>query len=142
MAQLDDVLEQFRGLKPDDIAAMVKRRGIKGRMGTTYGCPMALLLDGQSTGTYVIGRRYIVRRSGRAVEKSRTPDNVRSFVRKFDIGGYPDLVAPPPRCVRQGKKAKPSGSDTNRHTKVSKKTPRVIVNHVRKLVGRFSGDED
>lgn len=33
-------------------------------MGTTYGCPMALLLDNAFTGEFVIGRTYIVRRSG------------------------------------------------------------------------------
>lgn len=135
MSTLDDVMVQFEGKTPDQIADMVRLHKIKGRMGTTYGCPMALLLDGISTGAYVIGRRYIARRSGKTIEKKRTPVNVATFVRKFDIGGYPDIVAPPPRCMaprgrtRRGPKDK-GGEHKNRK-------PRVVQNHIGKLVGRF-----
>ena len=136
MNQLTDVLKQFEGKTPDDIAEIMRRRKIKGRMGTTYDCPMALLLDGVSTGRYVIGRKYIVRQSGKVIQKSRTPDNVATFVRKFDVGDYPDLVAPPPRCmVPRGEPRAPHGRADDRTQRDRK---RVIKNHIRKLVGRFS----
>jgi hypothetical protein len=135
MSQLSDVLEQFRGKNADEIAAMVKRRGIKGRMGTTYGCPMALLLNQARHGEFVIGRKYVVRRSGDRIEKQRTPRNIEAFVRKFDIGGYPDMVAPPPRCVAKlGDKLRPASKGTR-----GQRTRPPIKNHLAKLVGRFHG---
>lgn len=127
--QVDDVLALFEGKTPDAIAAMVKRRGIKGRMGTTYNCPMAILLHNMSTGAYVIGRRYIVRISGRDIQKAPTPKNVHQFLHKFDLGGYPDIIAPPPRCM-PGKPGPKETRKGNRH-----KSP--VKNHLGKLVARF-----
>jgi len=130
MSTLEDVIAQFRHKTADEIATMVRKRGIKGRMGTTYGCPMALLLDGSFTGEYVIGRKYIVRRSGAKMQKARTPRQVAIFVRKFDLGGYPDIVAPPPRCTNGQKKRHGASGHTGR-------TRPPIKNHISKLVGRF-----
>ena len=124
----------FQDKSPDEIAAVVKRRGIKGRMGTTYGCPMALLLGGVSTGEFVIGRRYIVRRSGDKIEKMRTPRQIEQFMRKFDIGGYPELIAPPPRCLKPTTRRPNKGSGSGR-------TRPPIKNHLAKLVNRF-GKQD
>lgn len=135
MSELDDVLEQFKGKTADDIATMVRKRGIKGRMGTTYGCPMALLLDGAHTGQFVIGRKYIVRRSGGKIQKARTPEQVAVFVRKFDIGGYPDIVSPPPRCTR-----KPGDAKKRTRPGAKGRTRPPIQNHLGKLVGRFHGE--
>lgn len=133
MTMLKDELRHYVGKTPDQIAATVKRRGIKGRMGTTYGCPMALLLNGEGGGAHVIGRRFIVRRSGKNIEKIRTPDNVAAFMRKFDIGGYPDLVAPPPRCVApRGQRVR-----VRKPNESGKRTRPPIKNHLAKLVGRF-----
>ena len=132
MAELSDILEQFKGKSADDIAAMVKRRHIKGRTGTTSRCPMALLLRGQNTGEYVIGRKYIVRRSGDNIQKVRTPRNIAVFVRKFDIAGYPDLIAPPPRCL--AKEPRNRAPDTRKKPSGDK---RIIKNHLAKLVDRF-----
>lgn len=134
--QLDAILEQFKGKSADDIAEMVKRRHIKGRLGTTSKCPMAILLDNVGTGRYIIGRKYIVRRvNSNSFEKARTPEQVAVFVRKFDLGKYPHLIAPPPRCLAPAKshKAKPS-SGTRGH---NKRAP--IKHHLAKLVGRFHG---
>lgn len=129
---LSNTLSMMRGKTPDQIAEMGKRRGIRGRMGTTYGCPMALLLGGENTGDFVIGRRYIVRRSGKNIERTRTPASVAAFVRKFDVGGYPDLIAPPPRCLApRGPKRKTYGEGKGR-------TRPPIKNHIAKLVGRFN----
>lgn len=127
---LQDVLATFAGKTPDQIAEAVGKHGIKGRMGTTYGCPMALLLDSVSTGRYVIGRRYIARVCGKKIERARTPDNIAVFVRKFDLGQYPNLIAPPPRCLApRAARKRPSG------TRGYKNGP--IKNHLAKLVERF-----
>lgn len=132
---LVDILGQFKGKSPDDIAAMVKRRGIKGRMGTTHRCPMALLLDGISTGQYMIGRKYIARRSGETIEKARTPENLSTFVRKFDVGGYPDLIAPPPRCLANEGTA-PKRKHGRSGVSGAKKRG-ATKHHIAKMVGRF-----
>ena len=130
---LTTMLEEYQGKKADEIAEIVKRRGIKGRMGTTYGCPMALLLKGTHTGQYIIGRRYIVRRSGTTIEKSRTPENVSTFIRKFDIGKYPEIIAPPPRCMAKSKVTKTRNHSVDNRSK----RKRVVENHISKLVNRF-----
>ena len=134
MTKLNDALAHFQHKTPDQIAEIVKRNKIKGRMGTTYGCPMALLLDHTSTGSFVIGRKYIVRRSGKVIEKVRTPENIATFVRKFDIGGYPDMVAPPPRCLAPRGRERKRGPDPRTDRK---RKPRTVQNHIGKLVGRF-----
>lgn len=137
MSTLTDVVDQFKGKTPDAIAAMIAKRGIKGRMGTTYRCPMALLLDGVSTGSYIIGRKFIVRRSGKTIEKVRTPENMSIFVRRFDIGKYPELIAPPPRCLAPPiKRPGRTGSDiSNRKARIEK---REIRQHLANLVERFA----
>lgn len=129
---LREIVQQFEGKTPDQIAEVVRKHKIKGRMGTTYKCPMALLLDGISTGRYVIGRRYIARQSGASIERVRTPDGVAAFVRKFDIGGYPGLISPPPRCV-----AKPGDAPPRKRRGRGQRTRPPIKNHLSKLVGRF-----
>lgn len=128
---LVNAIEQLRGKSPDEIAAMMRRRGIKGRPGTTQKCPLAMFFDGTNAGTFVIGREFIMRTAGKTVERAKTPKNLADFVRRFDIGKYPDLFLPPPRCLRQT--AKPPGkvSGKNRPTQVR-------VNHFAKDVGRFA----
>jgi len=134
---LADVLRQFEGKTADQIADIVRKHRIRGRSGTTSKCPMALLLGGQATGSFVIGRRYLVRRSGKWIEKARTPVNIASFVRKFDIGKYPDLMAPAPRCMF-GKTSKKASGKSGQHIQPRKpRKPRKIVNHLAKLVDRF-----
>lgn len=131
--QLEDVLSQFKDQTADQIAATIKRRGIKGRMGTTYGCPMALLLNGIETGSFVIGRKYIVRRSGKVIQKVRTPREISVFMRKFDLGKYPEIIAPPPRCLRKSRTKSKSGSPSQQ----VRNRPKEIKNHLAKLVDRF-----
>ena len=131
---LEPILAQFRSKTPAQIATIIRSHKIKGRMGTTHKCPMALLLDGIDTGSYIIGRKYIVRRSGNKIEQARTPDGVSAFIRKFDLGQYPDLVAPPPRCIAQPN-GHHQGSDLPHKTR---KRHKEVKNHLAKLVGRFS----
>jgi len=131
MSTLEDIIKIYNNKSADEIATIIKNRHIKGRMGTTYGCPMALLLNTTSTGSYIIGRKYIVRRSGTKIEKVRTPRQMSVFIRKFDIGKYPNLIMPPPRCVN---KNKPKVRIKN----TSGSPKHIIKNHIKKLVDRFS----
>jgi hypothetical protein len=136
-----EALEQFKGQTADEIAAICKRRGIKGRTGTTYGCPLAIMLGNIGTGTYVIGRKYIVRRSGKVIEKAYTPQNLSTFIRKFDIGKYPELMAPAKRCMMTAKEKRQKDARTgNRHKPGYEKAKRshIVKNHLTKLVDRFS----
>lgn len=80
---LEQVLQPFKGKTPDQIADMIGGLGIKGRLGTTYGCPMALLLDGMHLGRFVIGRAWIARRAGSRIERRSTPENIKVFIRKI-----------------------------------------------------------
>jgi hypothetical protein len=134
---LDHALEQFHGKTADQIAEIVRRRGIKGRMGTTSKCPMALLLDSQASGKFVIGRQYIARRSGSRIEKARTPVNVAQFMRRFDIGFYPDLIMPPPRCL-----TKPG--DKRKAAPGKKPGPKRSPwkNRIAKMVNRFNEPQE
>lgn len=74
---LEDVVSQFKGKSADEIAQMVRRRGIKGRMGTTQRCPMALLMSGVSTGDYVIGRQVHRTALGRQDREGPHPEGDR-----------------------------------------------------------------
>lgn len=140
---LKAALAEFENLTPDQIAALVQKRGIRGRAGTTYNCPLALMLSGTHGGQFVVGRKFIARRSGSRIDKIPTPKNLASFERKFDIAGYPDLIAPPPRCLakpgekraasrqKKGSGAKPRGKPVLRHR-------HVVVNRIAQEVGRFN----
>lgn len=116
------LLKQFTGKSPDQIAHTMEVLGIKGRSGTTTRCPMALLLNfTEGSGRYIVGRRYLIYANGKRVEKVRTPENIREFMRRFDAGKYPDLVAPvkpcPPRAKpkkRGPRPPKPPGSEQRR----------------------------
>lgn len=131
MNQLEQVLVRFRGMTPDQIAEEVKKHEIKGRMGTTYGCPMALLLKHEHSGIFVIGRKYIVRRSGDVIEQARTPKNLATFIHKFDVGDYPELIAPPPRCLLPAAVGVRGGRGRGSMPR------KPIANHISKLVERF-----
>ena len=52
------------------------------------------------------------------------------------IGGYPDIVAPPPRCLAPRGKARRKKGDSG-----GGRTRPPIQNHIGKLVGRFKDVE-
>ena len=60
----------------------------------------------------------------------RTPEQVAVFLRKFDLGKYPGLIAPPPRCLNKSRPKRVSGPSGPTSRK-------PIENHIAKLVGRF-----
>lgn len=128
--QLQRACDDLAGKTPDQIAAMVKRRHITGRPSTTGGCPMALMFKNVYGGKFVVGRKHIYRQSGKDLQKIATPKNIAAFVRKFDISGYPELIAPPPRVKRRYDldNIKPSRK-ADRHKKPRTNYPRKIVNH-------------
>lgn len=137
MSSLTKLLDQFSGKSPNQIAKIIGERKIRGRMGTTGSCPLALLLGGQGHGRVVIGRRYVVRQSGDAIERRRTPSNLATFVRKFDTGGYPELIAPPPRCANKARAKRPSDFKPRRKAAPRGNNRTGVTNHIAKLVGRF-----
>lgn len=93
-------IEDVKNLKPAEIAAVLKRRKIVGRPGTTGRCPLALLMHGSRGGRFVVGQKYVMRTVGDQVDKVKTPPNLASFVRQFDQGVFRELIQVPPRCVR------------------------------------------
>lgn len=132
--QLTDALAELEGKTPDEIAKIMLRRGTKGRPGTTQKCPLAVFFNAVHTGKFVIGRQFIMRTSGKAVEKAKTPKNLADFVRRFDIGKYPELIAMPPRClIKDPRKGPRRGKPHKRPYK-----HREMVNHFAKDVGRFT----
>lgn len=100
-SELKAALEELKGKTPDEIAALMKERGIKGRPATTQRCPLAMFFNGTHSGRFVIGREFIMRIAGgnSEPEKAPTPKNLSAFVRMFDTGSYPELIAMPPRCT-------------------------------------------
>lgn len=116
--ELHDAVNDVKSLKPAEIAAMLKRRKIIGRPGTTGRCPLALLMAGAHGGRFVVGQKYVMRQSGGSVEQVKTPDNLAAFVRMFDSGQFPELIQVPPRCMPKskapGKVSGPSGKPHKR----------------------------
>ncbi len=100
--ELRDAIDDVKNLKPAEIAAVLKRRKILGRPGTTGRCPLALLMAGAHGGRFIVGQKYVMRQAGDSVEKVKTPPNLAAFVRMFDEGRFRDLIQVPPRCVRRG----------------------------------------
>lgn len=132
--KLHDALAMLEGKTPDEIAKVMAKNGVKGRPGTTGKCPLAIFFNAVQAGQFVIGRDYIMRVAGKTQDKARTPGNLATFVRRFDIGKYPELIAMPPRCLAQSRerdegRARPSGKQKPR---------RQRINHFAKDVGRFA----
>lgn len=133
---LDEALNELRGLNADQIAALLRSRGIKGRPGTTYKCPLAQFFKLDHPGSFIVGSRFIMRRSSTRAnaqpEKANTPRNLAAFLQRFDRGEYPDLIALPPRCV-------PKSTDRrkgDRH-KIKTRHPRTRINNFARDVERF-----
>ncbi len=145
--QLVAAVDEIKALKPDEIAALIENRKIKGRPGTTGLCPLASLLHGAHGGRFVVGPDFIIHVSGNHnkphLEKVKTPPNLASFVRMFDKGLYGKLILPPPRCVPprslkpHGSQAHKSADPRTRHDIPKKKMPpRSEQRNLAEQVGR------
>jgi hypothetical protein len=125
----------------EQLVALMRKAGIKGRPSTAYSCPMANFLGvqcGVSSKVVGVGKKFIIRRYLRAgktrEERVKTPASVTRFLVNFDIGKYPDLFAPPPRAVKAKKVA------TNRAPDKRKKPPGNKVTKVKRdLVALLGG---
>jgi hypothetical protein len=125
---LELAVEELSKLTPDQIAERMRKRSIGGRPGTVGNCPLARLFQGEYGGQFIVGPKFVCRRSGSRLEKIPTPEPLKQFLRGFDLSRYPDLIMPPPRVLGKTKKrSKP---------KVGRK-PRVVRNHPAVLVGRW-----
>lgn len=133
---LREALQSLNGMTPAAVAEHIRKLKIKGRTGTTSRCPLALCLHKTQGATFVVGRKYVARISGRSIAKVRTPRNVAIFVRDFDEGRYPLLMAPAPRCMPPSLRKKDTHNRTNRKPE-ARDHKREIKNHVAKLVSRF-----
>jgi hypothetical protein len=133
--KLERAVARVADKSPDAIYEMMRRRGITGRPGSTHNCPLAKLLHKEWGGRFVIGRKSIALVSGKSTVKVPTPKNMANFVRKFDLSGFPTLLAPPPRCLTEranaARRKRPSNSGPSGKHKYG---PRV--NHPAKDVGR------
>jgi len=135
-------VDEIKDLKPAEIAALLGRRKIKGRAGTTGLCPLAMLLHGAHGGRFVVGPKAIIHVSGNHnkphLEKVATPPNLAAFVRMFDKGEYPNLLMPPPRCVKpRSLRPHGTGKTAGQHKKPSnKRMPRADERQLAGQVGR------
>ena len=111
---LIDAVNDVKNLKPAEIAAVLKKRKILGRPGTTGRCPLALLMSGAHGGRFIVGQKYVMHQTrGGQVEQVKTPTNLAAFVRMFDSGQFKDLIQVPPRCLpSDGRKDKPKGPNS------------------------------
>lgn len=144
MDELKSAVDDLKGVKPADIAAMLKRRKILGRPGTTGRCPLALLMAGAHGGKFIVGQKMVMRvtKGGKGAEKVKTPPNLAAFVRMFDAGKFPELIQVPPRCQKFYERVdkRPSGPNSKRG--VANKHKRGAERlHLSKDVQRFSGAE-
>lgn len=131
---LEDAVNSLAKLKPDQIAQLMRKRKIGGRPGTTGNCPLARLMNGEYSGRFIVGPKFIARQCGDRIEKVPTPDNCKQFLRGFDLSRYPDLIMPPPRVLPRSKPA--------RKRKAVKRTARVVRNRPSVLVGRWEASAE
>jgi hypothetical protein len=121
MLRLTAAVASLANKTPAAIASMLGRRRITGRPGTTSNCPLARMMHNSYGGQFVVGQKFIIRRSGNSIERVPTPENLASFVRRFDLSEFSSLIAPPPRCL-QPKRTRPWRSG---HNPVQKHGPRI-----------------
>jgi hypothetical protein len=134
--KLHDAMASLKGKSPDEIAAMMRERGIKGRAGTTQKCPLAVFFNGIQPGKFVVGRSFVMRLSGShntQPEKMATPHNLVNFLKAFDTGAYPELLAMPPRCDPKRKRVEKRTEDRHK----ARRTNVVRKHTFAKDVGRF-----
>jgi len=137
MNPVEKAMEIINGKTSDEIAAMLRKHKVEGRPGTVGNCPLANLFHALIGGDFIVGPKYIMRRSnGKAVDRATTPKTCADFIRKFDLSKYPDLIAPPPRVLRPHVKArvrKPPWRSGKRRARGK------VVNHPAFDVGRWPG---
>ena len=84
------------GDSPEKVADTLRKKNIKGRIGSRSSCPIANYLH-----RYHPGRVSVSQLMARFYEKSGgterqmqiyLPDQLRDFVGRFDAGEYPDLI--------------------------------------------------
>lgn len=115
---LHAIIKSLGNKPPGAIAAMLTKRKITGRPGTVSRCPLACMLHNEYGGRFIVGQRYIMHEVGHDVVKVPTPKNIAAFERLFDSGRYPQLIAPPPRCL-------PNAKPRNRAPKTNIRRPRI-----------------
>lgn len=92
MSAITDELKRLGKLTPDQIAADFRERGIKGQRAICGYCPVANDLNALGYFGAIVGPSNIYWHDNGSSESLATPESVRSFMYRLDIGKYPDLV--------------------------------------------------
>jgi hypothetical protein len=75
--------------EPHEIARVFAELGIKGRPASAYECPVANYLTAELGIIVEVGQKGAYA----GVTEVPLPEHVRRFVRVFDLGAYPRLIA-------------------------------------------------
>ncbi len=134
MNQLKSAIAFLRDKSPQEIADLLRAAHVTGRPGTVSICPLANYLRSVYHGRFVIGRKHVYRVSGTKIEKHATPKCVADFIRTFDLSGFSDMLAPPPRVLGKTRDRRKA----DRHKKPQRKYPRQIVNHLMDSADRYN----
>lgn len=93
MTTLQQAVAQLGSLSPEGIAALMLSEGIKGEPTNIEACPVAQWLT-KEVGAPRYAGLYNVGNEDDIDDVTPTPDTVRVFMQAFDLGGFPELVAP------------------------------------------------
>ncbi len=81
--------------EPDDLAALLRAKGIKGYRRNPCTCPLTCLLRQEWPQTCPVVRHDWTWLAGTDKDAGRTitPPHLQAFIKRFDRGEYPSLVA-------------------------------------------------
>lgn len=91
--KLSDLLRELSSLEADEIAALLKSEGIKGKARKCSSCPMAAFLNKRLAGEHFVTLTNIYFYDYDADDFAdqhsvQTPKTVRKFIASFDSGKY------------------------------------------------------
>lgn len=96
MATLQEAVEELAQKSPEEIAALLREKGIHGRRNLAMSCPLAnyLTVETDITPFSVIVGPYSIIGDTLSLEhySTPTPNSVAAFIKAFDSGKYPDLI--------------------------------------------------
>jgi hypothetical protein len=92
MSDMKDLLERLNSLgnHPDQVAAKLQAKGVKGRPHIGCDCALARYLASEYPGHSFEVSNVQVEIDGEG--RAYLPSGCRLFIREFDQGGYPELV--------------------------------------------------
>lgn len=76
----------------DDVAALLREAGVKGKPQSFGSCPVACFIRAGGSSWAVVGRGEMQWPEGSRLLGVAMPDHVRAFIQAFDKGAYPELA--------------------------------------------------